>query len=83
MTNEAASLANQTAALAMSSGGPIQFDLIKNTIIKVASKIPTPGQTRYAKYRLTLKDGDLSELIPNDPRQRFSRARPRTPEPSR
>jgi hypothetical protein len=54
---------------AKSAGGPIQFDLIKNTVIKVASKIPTPERTRYVKYRLTLKDGDLSEVIPNDPRQ--------------
>ena len=60
-----------TEEAAKSNEGPIQFDLIKNTIIKVASKIPTPGRTRYARYRLTLKDGDLSELIPNDPRQRL------------
>jgi hypothetical protein len=54
---------------AKSASGPIQFDLIKNTVIKVASKIPTAERTRYVKYRLTLKEGDLSEVIPNDPRQ--------------
>jgi hypothetical protein len=54
---------------ARSPAGPIKFDLIKSTVIKVAPKIPTPERTRSVKYRLTLKEGDLSEVIPNDARQ--------------
>jgi Transglutaminase-like superfamily len=54
---------------AKAPAGPIQFDMIKNTVIKAASKIPTPERTRSVKYRLTLREGDLSEVIPHDPRQ--------------
>jgi transglutaminase-like putative cysteine protease len=58
-----------TEAGARAPTGPIKFDLIKSTVIKVAPKIPTPERTRSVKYRLTLKDGELGPVIPTDPRQ--------------
>jgi transglutaminase-like putative cysteine protease len=58
-----------TEEAAKTPGGPIQFDLIKSTVIKVAPKIATPERTRFVKYRLTLKEGELSQVIPTDPRQ--------------
>jgi Transglutaminase-like superfamily len=58
-----------TKEAAMSPGGPIQFDLIKGTVIKVARKIPDPEKTRHIKYRIALDKGDSSQVIPNDSRQ--------------
>ena len=58
-----------TKEAATSPGGPVQFDLILGTVVKVARKIPDPERTRHVKYRITLKDSDPAGLIPNDPRQ--------------
>jgi hypothetical protein len=58
-----------TEEAAKSPAGPIKFDLIKGTVIKVARKIPNPQQTRQVKYRITLDGSDLSQTIPNDSRQ--------------
>jgi Transglutaminase-like superfamily len=58
-----------TKEAAMSSGGPIQFDLIKNTVIKIGRVISDSEQTRQVKYRITLKSGDPTQTIPNDSRQ--------------
>jgi hypothetical protein len=58
-----------TKEAAMSSGGPIQFDLIKNTVIKIGRVLPDAEQTRQVKYRITLKRGDPRETIPTDSRQ--------------
>jgi hypothetical protein len=58
-----------TKEAAMSTGGPIQFDLIKNTVIKIGRVLPDPEQTRQVKYRITLKNGDPKETIPTDSRQ--------------
>ena len=58
-----------TEEAAKSPGGPMQFDLIKGTVIKVARKIPNPEQMRHVKYRITLDKGDPSQVIPNDSRQ--------------
>jgi hypothetical protein len=58
-----------TKEAALSSGGPIQFDLIKNTVIKIERKIPEPEKTRQIKYRVALKSGDLAQTVPSDSRQ--------------
>lgn len=58
-----------TKEAAMSPGGPIQFDLIKNTIIKIGRVLSDPEQTTQVKYRILLKSGDLKETIPTDSRQ--------------
>ena len=58
-----------TKEAATSPGGPVQFDLILGTVVKVARKIPDPERTRHVKYRITLKESDPAQLIPNDPRQ--------------
>ena len=58
-----------TKEAALAPGGPNQFDLIAGTVIKVPRKIPDAGKTRYVKYRVTLKDGDPAQVIPNDSRQ--------------
>ncbi len=58
-----------TKDAAMSTGGPIQFDLIKSTVIKIGRVLPDPEQTRQVKYRITLKSGDPKETIPTDSRQ--------------
>ncbi|HEX3448182.1 MAG TPA: transglutaminase-like domain-containing protein [Isosphaeraceae bacterium] len=58
-----------TKEAAMSAGGPIQFDLIKSTVIKIGRVLPDPEQTRQVKYRISLKSGDPKEAIPTDSRQ--------------
>jgi hypothetical protein len=58
-----------TEEAAKSPAGPIQFDLIQGTSIKVPRKIPNAEQTRQVKYRIALDKGDLSQTIPNDSRQ--------------
>jgi len=60
-----------TEEAAKSPGGPIQFDLIKNTRIKVARAIPQPDRARVVKYKLTLKEGNPAEAISADSRQSF------------
>ncbi len=58
-----------TKAAALAPGGPVQFDLILNTVVKTAHKIPDADNTRHVKYRITLKDSDPALAIPNDARQ--------------
>jgi transglutaminase-like putative cysteine protease len=58
-----------TKEAATSMGGPIQFDLIKSTVIKIGRVISDPEQTRQVKYRVTLKSGDPTQTIPTDSRQ--------------
>ncbi len=60
-----------TEEAAKSPGGPVQFDMIKNTRITVARPIPNPDKARLVKYRLTLKEGNPAEAIMADPRQTF------------
>ncbi len=60
-----------TEEAAKSPGGPVQFDMIKNTRITVARPIPNPDKARLVKYRLTLKEGTPAEAIMADPRQTF------------
>ncbi len=59
-----------TKEAAKSPAGPIQFDLIRNTLIKVRD-IQNPEQTRRVTYRLKLKNGDLARVFPNDARQKL------------
>jgi transglutaminase-like putative cysteine protease len=58
-----------TEEAAKSPGGPIQFDMIKNTFIKVARAIPDSQSAKAVKYQLTLKDGNAAEVIAADSRQ--------------
>jgi hypothetical protein len=58
-----------TEQAAKSPGGPIQFDLIKNTFIKIARELPDLDRARMVKYRMTLKDGHPAEAIAADARQ--------------
>jgi hypothetical protein len=59
-----------TKEAALSPGGPIKFDLIKDTVIKVAQNIPNAEKTQQVKYRVSLKSsGDLAQIIPSDSRQ--------------
>jgi len=58
-----------TKESALSEGGPVQFDLAKDTIAKVTHKIPDPDRTRQITYRITIKDEDAAQLIPTDSRQ--------------
>jgi transglutaminase-like putative cysteine protease len=58
-----------TKQAATSPNGPIQVDVIENSVIKVAHKIPNPDQTQLVRYRVTLKDSDPAEVIPSDARQ--------------
>lgn len=63
-----------TEAGAKAPGGRIKYDQIRNTIVKSERDIPTPYQTTYIKYRITLKDEDPTKVIPNDRRQTLSPA---------
>jgi hypothetical protein len=58
-----------TREAALAPGGPVQFDLILNTVVKAARKIPDAENTRHVKYRITLKDSDPNKVIPSDDRQ--------------
>ena len=66
-----------TEEKAKAPGGPVKFDLILDTVVKVSRQIPNPEQTRHVKYRLTLDGADPAEIIPND------RARPSSPDAGR
>jgi Transglutaminase-like superfamily len=58
-----------TKEAALSPAGPVKFDLIKDTVIKVGKSIPDAEKTRMVKYRVSLKDGDLAQTFPADSRQ--------------
>ncbi len=49
--------------------GTAKFDEIRGTMIAINKLIPEPRKTRYVQYRLTLKDGDPSQIFPTDGRQ--------------
>jgi hypothetical protein len=54
---------------ATAPGGPIQYDLILDTVVKVSRRIPDPEQTRHIKYRITLAGADPAEVLLPDLRQ--------------
>ena len=54
---------------AKSPGGPVKFDLILDTVVKVSRRIPDPYETRHVKYRITLKESDPTQVFPKDSRQ--------------
>ena len=58
-----------TEDAAKSPGGPIQFDMIKHTFIKIGREIPNVERARLVKYRLKLKNGIPAEAIAVDSRQ--------------
>ncbi len=49
--------------------GVARFDQIRSSIIAVDKVIPSPRQTRYVQYRMTLKDEDPEKVFPTDRRQ--------------
>ena len=54
---------------AKAPGGPIKFDMIRESVVKVARKIPDPEQTRHVKYRVTLDGSEPAQVFPADARQ--------------
>ena len=46
-----------------------QFDQITNSVIKIKRKIPRPETTRDVRYKITLKNDEPAEIIPDDRRQ--------------
>jgi Transglutaminase-like superfamily len=62
-----------TKEAAKAPAGPVKFDLILSSVVKVPRKIPNPDQTRHIKYRVTLKDSDPGQVFPSDTRQSIRR----------
>jgi hypothetical protein len=58
-----------TREAATSPAGPVQFNLVLDTVVKVGHKIPNPEQTRHVKYRIALKDSEAARAVPTDARQ--------------
>ncbi len=62
-----------TKAAALSPAGPIKFDMIRQTMIKVRD-LPEPEKSRRVTYRFTLKPGDPAKVFPLDARQSLDTA---------
>ncbi len=62
-----------TKQAALSPSGPIKFDMIRQTIVKVRD-FTDPERTRRVTYRLSLKGGDPVKVFPVDSRQGFDAA---------
>ncbi|MHB1561430.1 MAG: transglutaminase-like domain-containing protein [Isosphaeraceae bacterium] len=58
---------NKEAALA--EGGPIQFDTVLESVVKVAHKITDPERTRHVVYRIKLEKSEPAQVFPADSRQ--------------
>jgi Transglutaminase-like superfamily len=58
-----------TKEAAKSKGGPMQFDLIAGSMIKVKHVLPNAEETRMVRYQLAFKDTDSAQIIPVDSRQ--------------
>lgn len=58
---------NKEAALA--PAGPIQFDTILGSVVKVDRKITDPDQTRHVIYRIKLEKTEPAQAFPADARQ--------------
>ncbi len=67
-----------TKEAAKSKGGPVQFDLVQGSVIKVKHLLPKADQSRMVRYQLTYKNGDPGQIIPGDARQTFEPGRRRT-----
>jgi len=50
----------------------LAVDRIEHSVIKVAKKIPDSTSVRAVRYRVTLPNGDLSQSLPNDRRQKLT-----------
>lgn len=57
---------------ALASTGLAELDLIRQTTIKVARKLPNPEAAREVVYQLSIRDDDLGSILPNDGRQTFT-----------
>lgn len=62
-----------TKAGATAPNGPLKFDQISHSVAKTKHRITSPENTRYVKYRLTLKDEDPAQVFPVDRRQTIQR----------
>lgn len=62
-----------TKEAALSPAGPIKFDMIRQSVVKVRD-FTDPDRTRRVTYRLTLKAGDPAKVFPVDPRQSLDAA---------
>jgi transglutaminase-like putative cysteine protease len=58
-----------TKEAALAPAGPIQFDMILASVVKVARKIPNAEQTRHIKYRVKLEGSEVLQVLPGDSRQ--------------
>jgi transglutaminase-like putative cysteine protease len=58
-----------TKEAALTPAGPVKFDLILASVVKVPRKIPNPEQTRHVRYRVALKDAEPARVFPVDSRQ--------------
>jgi transglutaminase-like putative cysteine protease len=58
-----------TRDAALAPAGPVKFDLILSSVVKVPRKIPNPDQTRHVKYRVTLGNTAPAQVFPTDSRQ--------------
>jgi transglutaminase-like putative cysteine protease len=58
-----------TKEAALAPAGPVKFDLILSSVVKVPRKIANPDQTRHVKYRVTLKSSTPAQVFPPDSRQ--------------
>jgi transglutaminase-like putative cysteine protease len=54
---------------ATAPNGSSKFDQISNSVARTKSRISNPEQTRYVKYRISLKDEDPAQIFPTDRRQ--------------
>ena len=53
----------------MAKGGPIQFDLIAGSMIKVKHALTDAESTKLVRYQLKAKDVEPAKIIPTDARQ--------------
>ena len=63
----------RTTESAARAPGLAKLDLLKKSILKVASKIPDSSSTRQILYRVRMKADDPAEIFPNDRRQTLRR----------
>ena len=58
-----------TKEAALAPSGPVKFDMILSSVVKVPRKIPNAEQTRHVKYRLKLEGTEIAQVFPTDSRQ--------------
>jgi len=58
-----------TKQAALAKGGPIEFDLIAGSMIKVKHALPDADSTKFVRYQLKGKDVEPAKIIAADARQ--------------